>query len=96
LENIVLEKLFSHLLLKNVLPPYLQDLQKMKTNQNLVNNLKQSSFTSHLIGAKSSKITMAKDIVCILATSQYVGTSKEVVKVLEVDKKNIRKVVEKR
>jgi hypothetical protein len=26
LENIVLEKLFSHLLLKNVLPPYFQNL----------------------------------------------------------------------
>jgi hypothetical protein len=54
----------------------------VKTNQNLVNNLKQSSFTSHLIGAKSSKIIVAKDIVCISATSQSIGSSKEVVKVL--------------
>jgi hypothetical protein len=61
-KNIVLEKLFGHLLLKDVLPPYFQDLQKMKTNQNLVNSFK-SSLTSHLVGAKFSKITMAKDII---------------------------------
>ncbi len=29
-KNIILEKLFGHLLLKDVLPPYLQDVQKMK------------------------------------------------------------------
>ncbi len=66
LKTIVLEKLFSHPLLKDVLPPYLQDLQKVKTNQNLIDNLR-SSLISHLVGAKSSKITMAKDIVCTLA-----------------------------
>jgi hypothetical protein len=29
-KNIILEKLFGHLLLKDVLPPYLQDVQKVK------------------------------------------------------------------
>ncbi len=31
-KNIVLEKLFGHLLLKDVLPPYFQDLQKNENN----------------------------------------------------------------
>jgi hypothetical protein len=39
---------------------------------------------------------MAKYIVCILATSQSIRSLKEVVKVLQVDKRNIRRVVEKR
>jgi hypothetical protein len=49
-----------------------------------------------LVGAKSSKITMAKDIVCSSATSQSVGSYKEVAKVLGVDMKNSRWVVERR
>ncbi len=93
-KNIVLEKLFGHLLLKDVLPPYLQDLQKMKTNQNLINSLKYS-LTSHFVGAKFSKITMAKDI-CTLATSQSVKSSREVGKVLRVDRRNIRKAAKRK
>jgi hypothetical protein len=90
-KNIFLEKLFGHLLLKDVLPPYFQDLQKMKTNQNLVNSFKYS-LTSHLVGAKSSQITMAKDIVYTLATSH----SRKVGKVSRVDRRNIRRVAKRR
>lgn len=68
---------------------YLQDLQKMNMNQKLVDNLR-SSLSSHLIGQKSSKTILAKDIICTLATSQSIGSSKEVVKILGVDKKNIK------
>jgi len=53
----------------------------MKINQNLINSLK-SSLTSHFVGAKISNITMAKDI-CTLATSQSVGSSRKVGKVLK-------------
>jgi hypothetical protein len=62
LKTIILGKHINHPLLKDVLPPYLQDLQKVKTNQNLIDIVK-SNLISHLVGAKSSKITMAKDIV---------------------------------
>jgi hypothetical protein len=67
----------------------------MKTNQNLVDSLKYG-LTSHLVGAKSSKITMAKDIVYTLATSQSIGSSKKVGKVLRVDRRNIKKVAKRR
>jgi len=71
---------------------YLQDLQKMNMNQKLVDNLR-SSLSSHLIGQKSSKTILAKDIICTLATSQSIGSSKEVVKILGVDKKNIKIII---
>ncbi len=67
----------------------------MKTNQNLVDSHKYG-LTSHLVGAKSSKFTMAKDIACTLATSQSVGSSTKVGKVLRVDRRNIRRATERR
>jgi len=94
-KNIILEKLFNHHFLKDVLPPYLQDLQKMKINQNLVYSFR-SNLTLHLVGAKSSKIIMEKDIVCTLATSQFARSSREVAKVLGVDKRNIKRAIERR
>jgi hypothetical protein len=93
LKTIVLEKLFNHLLLKDVLPPYLQELQKVKINQNLIYSLR-SSLISYLVRAKSSKITAVKDIVCTSATSQSIGNYREVAKVLQVDRRNIRWVAE--
>ncbi len=66
----------------------------MKTNQNFINSFK-SNLTSHFVGAKFSKITMAKDI-CTLATSQSIGSFRKVGKVLKVDMRNIRKVDERK
>jgi transcription initiation factor TFIIIB Brf1 subunit/transcription initiation factor TFIIB len=66
----------------------------MKTNQNLVNNFR-SNLTSHLVGAKSSKITVAKYIVYTLVTSQSARNSREVAKVLRVDRRNIKSIVER-
>jgi hypothetical protein len=45
---------------------------------------------------KPTKITMAKDIVCTLATFQFVGSSREVEKVLGVDRKNVKKATQRR
>ncbi len=49
-----------------------------------------------MVGAKSSKITIAKNIVYTLATSQSARSSREVAKVLGVDKKNIKRVAKKK
>jgi hypothetical protein len=72
-KNIILEKLFGHPLLNDVLPPYFQDLQSEKI-QNLGDRFG-SNLTSHFVGAKSSKITMAKDIICTLVTFQFTRSS---------------------
>jgi hypothetical protein len=79
--QIVFEKLFNHTLTKEIVPNYLQDLQKAKMNQKLVNKLR-CSLSSHLVGKKSSKIILAKDIICTLALSQSIGSSREVEKVI--------------
>jgi len=61
LKTIVLGKQFNHPLLKDILPPYLQDLQKVKTNQNLI-DIFRSNLISHLVGAKFSKSPWQKTL----------------------------------
>jgi hypothetical protein len=51
-------------------------------------------LSSHLVGQKPIKITLAKDIGCILATFQSIGSSREVVKVLGVDRRNVKKATQ--
>jgi hypothetical protein len=72
-------ELFNHLLLKELMLGYLQDLQKMKTNHKFVKNLKFSLF-SHFVAKNILKITMAKDIVYILVIFQSVENFRKVVK----------------
>jgi len=91
-KQIVFEKLFNHTLTKEIMLDYLQDLQKMKMNQKLIDNLR-SILSSHLVSQKSSKTILAKDIICTLATSQSIGSFKKVVKILGVDKKNIKTTI---
>jgi hypothetical protein len=51
-KQIVFEKLFNHTLTKEIMPNYVQDLQKERMNQKLVDNLR-SNLSSHLVGQKS-------------------------------------------
>ncbi len=48
-----------------------------------------------MVGHQSSKLVLAKDIICTLASFQLVGNSRETMKVLGVDKRNIKKDVER-
>jgi len=91
-KQIVFEKLFNHTLTKEIMLDYLQNLQKMNMNPKLIDNLR-SNLSSHLVSQKSSKTILAKDIICTLATSQSIGSSKEVAKILGVDKKNIKTTI---
>jgi hypothetical protein len=64
----------------------------MKCNQVVVDNMN-SGMTTHLTGVHPSHSLMAKDIVCILASSQSVGSSRGLAKVLGVDRRNIKKTI---
>jgi hypothetical protein len=55
-----------------------------------VENFK-NDFFPHLVGQKPIKINMEKYIVYSLATSQSIGSYKKVVKVLRVDRRNVKK-----
>jgi hypothetical protein len=56
------------------MPNYIQDLQKERMNQKLVDNLR-FNLSSHLVGQKSSKIILAKNIVYTLVTFQSIGST---------------------
>ncbi len=68
----------------------------MKHNQQVMSNLK-SRITNYLIGQKKSQIVVAKNIVCMLASSQL-GCKKinGFAKALDVDRRNIKKAMERR
>jgi hypothetical protein len=51
-------------------------------------------ITSHLVGPKYIQLVATRDIVCMFASSSSIGSSRGVDKVLGVDKRNIRKVLE--
>jgi hypothetical protein len=53
-------------------------------------------LSSHLVGQKPIKITMAKNIVCTLVISQSIWSFREVVKVLGVDRRNVKKATKRR
>lgn len=51
-KQIIFEKFFNHTLTKEIMLNYVQDVQKERMNQKLVDNLR-SNLSSHLVGQKS-------------------------------------------
>jgi hypothetical protein len=60
-------------------------------NQEILNNMK-----FRITSPKQTQLIVAKDIVCMVASSSSIGSNRGVAKVLGVGKKNIRKVLEQR
>jgi hypothetical protein len=94
-QNLVLKKTFGHILLQGFLPDYLKDLQAVKHNQLVLGNIN-SGMTSHFTGVHPSHSLMAKDIICTLALSQSLGTSRGLAKVLGIGRRNIKKAIMRR
>jgi hypothetical protein len=61
----------------------------------VVENLK-DGLSTNLVGQHHSKLLVAKDIVCTLATSQSLGSGQGITKVLGVDKRSIKKGIKLR
>jgi hypothetical protein len=93
IQHSILEKCLSHFILQNVIHEYLTNVQSIKRNQEISNNMK-FGITSHLVGPKYIQLVATRDIVCMFASSSSIGSSRGVDKVLGVDKRNIRKVLE--
>jgi hypothetical protein len=68
------------------MPPYLQDVKRLKHNHQLLENFKYG-LSNHVTGQGSSKLIMVKYIMCTFASSQLVVSSKEATKVLGVDRR---------
>jgi hypothetical protein len=93
-----MEKFLCHLLVKGFLPPYLEDNALLKQNQGVLGNLK-DGLTSHLVGPCQSKLVMAKDIMCRLATTAHtiesgINSGRGIARLLGVDKRNIKRGME--
>jgi hypothetical protein len=71
----LLKKVFNHPLLNEFMHEYLWDLQKLKTNQKIVENFK-NDFFPHLVGKKPIQINMEINLVHTLATFQFIGSYK--------------------
>jgi hypothetical protein len=93
-QNEVVCKFLSHLIMREIVPPFLQDLGIVHQNHEVIRNMK-AGISMHLAGSKKSHLVMAKDIICTLASSENITSSKSIVEVLKVDRRNIRKGVNK-
>ncbi len=92
--NTILEKVVSHDILVDAMPPYLHDIKTLKRNLQLLENFR-SRLGEHLIGSWSSKLVMAKEIVSTLVTSRSRGSNRGITRILKVDRRNIKKGIEK-
>lgn len=90
-----IEKLLAHPLVRNIIPSYLSDVSIVKHQNEVIGNIK-SGITTHCAGARKSEFLVAKNIVCTFALGQSVGSSTAVAKVLGVDRRIIKKGIERR
>jgi hypothetical protein len=67
-QQIVFEKFLGHSFATGMLPSYYSNISIVKNNQEVVENLR-DGLNTHLVGQCHSKLVVAKDIVCTLATS---------------------------
>ena len=92
----ILEKVVGHSLLQSFLPEYLTNLQAVKNNLAIVENLN-CRMASHLVGVRESHSVMAKDIVCTLASSTINSRSgRGIAKALDIDRRNFMKDIQRR
>lgn len=94
-QNDAVCKFLSHPLMADIVPPFLSDLGAVIQNQEVIRNMK-AGISTHLAGSRKSHLVMAKDIICTLASSEHMTSSRSVAEVLGVDRRNIRKGVNRR
>ncbi len=74
IQHSILEKFLSHFMLQNVVLEYFIDVQSIKQNQEILNNMT-SRITSHLVGPKQTQLVVARGIICIFASNSSIGSS---------------------
>jgi hypothetical protein len=71
-----------------MIPLYLKDLQTIKLQQSIFSIVREG-IKDHLVGVKKSKLIMAKDILCTLASTSKVGSGRGLAGLLDVDRRSI-------
>ncbi len=72
LQQVVVKKFISHMLVKNTVPNCFNNLCVVRQNHEVMCSLK-FGIIDHLTSQKPSKVVVAKDIVYMLASSQSRG-----------------------
>ena len=76
--------------MKAMIPPFLSNLKTVKLQHSIVSSMR-TGMRDHLVGSKSSKIVMAKDILCTFALSSDVGSRRGFTGLLGLDRRNFQK-----
>jgi len=79
-----LEKVVSHDIFVDAMPPYLHDIKTLKHNLQLIENFR-SRLGECLTRFCSSKLVMAKEIVCTLVAYGSKGSNMGVARILGID-----------
>lgn len=87
---LTVEKVLGHTCMADITPAYLTDLESVKLGHSVLSNVREG-MREHLVGQKTSKIIMAKDILCTFASKGNVGSGRGVAGLLGVDRRNISK-----
>jgi hypothetical protein len=96
-QQLAMDKFLCHPLVKDFLPPYLENIANLKRRYDIVGNLKEA-IAFHFIGAHQSNLIISKDIVCTLVASSQPMKSisgKGIAKMLSVDKRNMKRRLER-
>jgi hypothetical protein len=88
IQHQTVQKFLSHNIMTGMIPPFLENLESVKLQSNIISSMREG-LKDHLVGVKQSKLVMAKDILCTLASSGEVGSGRGVVGLLGVDRRNI-------
>jgi hypothetical protein len=91
----VIQKYLAHPLVKGMVPKYLFDLSNVQQKHEVL-TIVQTCLVMHMTSSCLTKIVVAKDIVCTLISSNNLHNNKAIVRVLGVDRRNIKRGWEKR
>ena len=87
---LTVEKLLGHTCMADITPAYLSNLESVKLGHFVLSSVREG-MREHLVGQKTSKIIMAKDILCTFASKGNVGSGRGIAGLLGVDRRNISK-----
>ena len=87
---LTVEKLLGHTCMADITPAYLSNLESVKLGHFVLSSVREG-MREHLVGQKTSKIIMAKDILYTFASKGNVGSGRGIAGLLGVDKRNISK-----
>jgi hypothetical protein len=88
IQHLTVQRFLGHSYMKEMIPPYLKDLQTIKLQQFVFSSIREG-IKDHLVGVKQSKLVMAKDILCTFASTSEVGSGRGLAGLLGVDRRNI-------